>query len=200
MRKKSSHSSFLDLHDHAVARTQESGREDVLVELALSAAVLPWWTRWQPSVIHPALRAGADLTDIARAIGLDASEVIRRWRRWADVQTRLDISGVRPWTRRGADPGPPGPGRVVHSVNRPEARRPPRRFQRGHPVAVCQRADDRGDRRASGGRVRRRRVPGVDQPGHRLRGYPTRVAAVSAMIRPSVRWMMRSQASASRSS
>jgi hypothetical protein len=86
---------LLDLHDHAVARTQESGLNEVLAELALSAAVVSWWTRWQPAAIHSALRAGADLTDITKATGLDASDVVRRWRRWADVQTRLDI-GVRP--------------------------------------------------------------------------------------------------------
>lgn len=84
---------LLDLHDHAVARTPGTGLDDVLTELALSAAVVSWWTRWQPSVIHTALRAGADLTDIAKATGLDAIDVLRRWRRWADVQTRLDISG-----------------------------------------------------------------------------------------------------------
>jgi hypothetical protein len=84
---------LLDLHDHAVVRTAESGRDDALTELALSAAVVSWWTRWQPSMIHAALRARADLTDIAEATGLDASDVVRRWRRWADVQTLLDIGG-----------------------------------------------------------------------------------------------------------
>lgn len=84
---------LLDLHDHAVARTPESGLADVLAELPLSAAMVSWCTRWQTSTIHTALQAGADLTDIAEATGLDASDVVRRWRRWADVQTRLDICG-----------------------------------------------------------------------------------------------------------
>ncbi|WP_435123341.1 hypothetical protein [Micromonospora tulbaghiae] len=84
---------LLDLHDHAVARTPGTGLDDVLTELALSAAVVSWWTRWQPSMIHAALLAGADLMDVAEATGLDASDVVRRWRRWADVQTRLDIGG-----------------------------------------------------------------------------------------------------------
>lgn len=57
---------LLDLHDHAVALTPESGLDDVLAELALPAAVVSWWTRWQPSTIHSALRAGADLTDITK--------------------------------------------------------------------------------------------------------------------------------------
>ncbi|WFE22786.1 hypothetical protein O7621_05450 [Solwaraspora sp. WMMD937] len=44
-------------------------------------------------MIHAALRAGADPVDIAEATGLEVDEVVRRWRRWADVQTRLDIGG-----------------------------------------------------------------------------------------------------------
>ncbi|MBQ0894191.1 hypothetical protein KBX37_13975 [Micromonospora sp. U56] len=84
---------LLDLHDHAVVRTAAFGRDEALTELALSAAVVSWWTRWQPSVIHAALRAGADLADIADATGLDVSEVVRRWQRWVSVQTRLDIGG-----------------------------------------------------------------------------------------------------------
>ncbi|MET7950025.1 hypothetical protein [Micromonospora sp. NPDC005324] len=84
---------LLDLHDHAVARAPENGLGGVLAELALSAAMVSRWSRWQPSTIHSALRAGADLTDIANATGLAASDVVRRWRRWADVQTRLDIGG-----------------------------------------------------------------------------------------------------------
>ncbi|MFV2107331.1 hypothetical protein [Micromonospora sp. LOL_015] len=84
---------LLDLHDHAVAWTPGSGRDDVLAELALSAAVVSRWTSWQPLMIHAALRAGADPVDIAEATGLEVDEVVRRWRRWADVQTRLDIDG-----------------------------------------------------------------------------------------------------------
>ncbi|AYF30495.1 hypothetical protein CSH63_24210 [Micromonospora tulbaghiae] len=87
---------LFDLHDHAAARTPESGRVAVLAELALSAAVLSWWTRWQPTMIHTALRAGADLTDIAKATGLNAGKAVDQWRRWVDVQTRLDIGGCPP--------------------------------------------------------------------------------------------------------
>ncbi|WP_348775287.1 hypothetical protein [Solwaraspora sp. WMMD937] len=84
---------LLNLHGHAVAWTPGSGRDDVLAELALSAAVVSRWTSWQPLMIHAALRAGADPVDIAEATGLEVDEVVRRWRRWADVQTRLDIGG-----------------------------------------------------------------------------------------------------------
>lgn len=82
---------LLDLHDHAVARMPSSGLDEFLTKLALSAAVVSRWTRCQPSTIHSALRAGADLTDIAKASDLDPSNVVRWWRRWADIQTRLDI-------------------------------------------------------------------------------------------------------------
>ncbi|MFF5171757.1 hypothetical protein ACFY3U_03875 [Micromonospora sp. NPDC000089] len=91
---------LLDLHDYAVARTAASGRGDALTELALSAAVVSWWTRWQPSMMHAAFRGGADLADIADATGLDVNEVLRCWRRWTDVQTRLNIDG-----RPAVDPG-----------------------------------------------------------------------------------------------
>ncbi|MGI5180580.1 hypothetical protein ACQEVZ_30130 [Dactylosporangium sp. CA-152071] len=86
---------LLELHDHAIGRPATPSRRDVLAELALAAAVVSWWSRWQPMSIHAALRAGADLADIAAATGLDPADVVRRWLRWTDVQTRLTI-GERP--------------------------------------------------------------------------------------------------------
>lgn len=44
-------------------------------------------------------------------------------------------------------------GGVVHPADRPEACPQVGRVQRGDPVAVCERVDDRGDLRASGGCV-----------------------------------------------
>ncbi|MGA5308552.1 hypothetical protein [Micromonospora taraxaci] len=46
---------LLDRHDHAAARLPESGPVAVLAEPALSAAMVSWWTRWQPTMIHTAL-------------------------------------------------------------------------------------------------------------------------------------------------
>jgi hypothetical protein len=89
---------LLDLHDHVLTRPAKRGRDDTLTELALSAAVVSWRTRWRPLLIHAALRAGADLTDIAAATGQEPGDLIRRWRRWVDTQSRLDIGDVRPWT------------------------------------------------------------------------------------------------------
>jgi hypothetical protein len=84
---------LIDLHDHALGHSPEPSRDEALAELALAAAVVSWWSRWQPITIHAALRSGASLADIAAATGLDAQEVVRRWERWTDVQTRLDIGG-----------------------------------------------------------------------------------------------------------
>ena len=90
---------LVDLHDHALGQPARSTREGALTELALAAAVVAWWSRWQPLTIHAALRSGADIVDIAAATGLDEEEVLRRWRRWTDVQTALMIGG-----RPGVDP------------------------------------------------------------------------------------------------
>jgi hypothetical protein len=84
---------LIDLYDHALKHAPERSRNGALTELALAAAVVSWWSRWQPITIHAALRSGATLGDIAEATGLDANEVVRRWERWADVQIRLDIGG-----------------------------------------------------------------------------------------------------------
>ena len=84
---------LLDLHDHALGRSTDPAQEEVLAELALAAAVVAWWSRWQPLTIHTALRAGSGLADITAATGLDQHEVVRRWRTWTEVQTRLIIGG-----------------------------------------------------------------------------------------------------------
>lgn len=84
---------LLDLHDHRMAHVGHRDRGAALADLALAAAVVSWWTRWQPGLIHAALRTGADVADIAAATGLDPGAVVRRWRTWAEVQTRLLIGG-----------------------------------------------------------------------------------------------------------
>jgi hypothetical protein len=84
---------LVDLHDHAIGRPFPPTRNDALAELALAAAVVSWWARWQPAMIHAALRAGADLVDISAATGLDTDEVIRRWLRWTEVQTGIVVAG-----------------------------------------------------------------------------------------------------------
>src|SRR5690349_11327695 len=84
---------LIDLHDHATGRPFPPTRNDELAELALAAAAVSWWARWQPTMIHAALRAGADLADISAATGLDIDEVIRRWQQWAAVQTSVVVAG-----------------------------------------------------------------------------------------------------------
>lgn len=82
-----------DLHDHAITCSAQPSTTEALAELALAAAVVACWSRWQPAMIHAALRCGADLADIAAATGLDPADVVGRWQRWAKVQTSTDVDG-----------------------------------------------------------------------------------------------------------
>jgi len=98
--QRNPYSLLIDLHDHAL----DSGRRSPdathhLAELALSAAVVTWWSRWQPIIMHRALAAGADFAEIAEAAGVSEAEVRERWSSWADQQTRLFLT-----TGIGLDP------------------------------------------------------------------------------------------------
>jgi hypothetical protein len=86
---------LVDLYDQAVTRPPQPPSADAVAELALAAAAVMWWRRWQPAMIHAALRTGADLADIVAATDLNITEVAYRWRRWAEVQTGTDINGHR---------------------------------------------------------------------------------------------------------
>lgn len=90
---------LVELHDHALSRTAEAPATFHLTELALSATAVAWWSRWQPISMHRAFVAGADLADVAKAIGTTEADAYRRWSEWADVQAELIIAG-----RRGVDP------------------------------------------------------------------------------------------------
>lgn len=79
-----------ELRDHAMAlRIDEKPPEFHLTELALSAAVVAWWSRWQPIAMHRAFVAGANLAEVAAATGVDESEAYERWSRWAQRQSTL---------------------------------------------------------------------------------------------------------------
>ena len=104
-----------ELHDHAMAlRLHEKPPEFHLTELALSAAVVAWWSRWQPLVMHRAFVAGASLAEVAAAAGVDEAEAYARWSGWASRQAAIFIND-----RPGVDPtevaairsrfGPPEP-------------------------------------------------------------------------------------------
>ena len=79
------------LGDHLFKDSPSRG--DSLAELAMTAAVVTRCHRWQPLTIHAALRAGASLSEIAAATGLEPDEVTHRWRAWTDVQSVLMIGG-----------------------------------------------------------------------------------------------------------
>jgi len=67
-----------------------------LTELALSAAVVAWWSRWQPISMHRAFLSGASLTEVAASVGTTEAEVYQRWERWAERQSELTINGRTP--------------------------------------------------------------------------------------------------------
>ncbi len=83
-----------ELHDHAMAlRLHEKPPEFHLTELALSAAVVAWWSRWQPIAMHRALAAGASLAEVAAATGTTEAEAYQRWNEWAEQQAQLVVGG-----------------------------------------------------------------------------------------------------------
>ncbi|WP_327005498.1 hypothetical protein OHA72_62795 [Dactylosporangium sp. NBC_01737] len=85
---------LLDLYNHT-RRRKPAGEpaEAALEELALAAAVVSWWSRWQPLTMHRAFESGASLGEVASATGLTEEEVYVRWSRWADVQCALILGG-----------------------------------------------------------------------------------------------------------
>ncbi|MFI5908775.1 hypothetical protein [Dactylosporangium sp. NPDC051541] len=84
---------LLDLYNHAHRASPAATKADALAELALSAAVVSWWIRWQPITMHRVLLGGATLAELASATGLTEDEVHERWSHWTDVQCALDIGG-----------------------------------------------------------------------------------------------------------
>jgi len=93
------------LHDHALRLNDSGERTDEadhhLTQLALSAAVVSWWSRWQPTSMHRALVAGSTLAEVAAAAGATEDETFARWSAWAERQTRLWLRGE---PRLGLDP------------------------------------------------------------------------------------------------
>jgi hypothetical protein len=92
---------LVELHDHAMAlRVEEKPAGFHLTELALSAAVVAWWSRWMPVAMHRAFVAGAGLDDVAAATGCSEAEAYERRNAWASTQSGLVIGG-----RVGVDAG-----------------------------------------------------------------------------------------------
>ncbi|HSW66076.1 MAG TPA: hypothetical protein VLI54_02980 [Bacillota bacterium] len=83
-----------ELRDHATSlRIERDSAGFHLTELALSAAVVAWWSRWQPLTMHRAFLAGASLADVAAATGSDEAGAYARWSAWAESQAQLVIGG-----------------------------------------------------------------------------------------------------------
>lgn len=101
--RRNAYTLLTELHDHALTLDADGRRPDDprhhLAELALSAAVVAWWSRWQPISMHRAFLAGATLAEIAAATGTTESEAYERWEQWAERQSKLLIGskpGVEP--------------------------------------------------------------------------------------------------------
>lgn len=86
-----------ELHNHALGLNVEHQRptdaHHHLAELALSAAVVFWWSRWQPIAMHRAFQNGATLAEVAGAAGLTETETFGRWQAWAAAQAQLVLNG-----------------------------------------------------------------------------------------------------------
>jgi hypothetical protein len=84
-----------ELHSQALRNdpAERAAPHPHLAELALSAAVIAWWSRWQPLMIHRALLAGASLAEVSAAAGQGEHEIVERWTAWADQQQALLICG-----------------------------------------------------------------------------------------------------------
>lgn len=92
---------LVELYDHAMIVDRQAAPADHhLAELALSAAVVAWWSRWLPLTMHRAFAGGASLTEVAAAAGTLQSEAYQCWSAWAEAQSRALILG-----RPGVDPG-----------------------------------------------------------------------------------------------
>lgn len=90
---------LVELHDHALTFDGEHRRpQDAahhLAELALSSAVVAWWTRWRPISVHRAFLSGASLAEVAAATGLSETDAYACWQSWAEAQSAL-IIGDKP--------------------------------------------------------------------------------------------------------
>lgn len=86
-----------ELHNHALTfdagGRRPQGSAHHLAELALSAAVVSWWSRWQPISMHRAFLASASLAEVAAAAGATEAEAYERWSRWAEAQSGLHLGG-----------------------------------------------------------------------------------------------------------
>ncbi|WP_117208697.1 hypothetical protein [Allorhizocola rhizosphaerae] len=91
--KRSPYSLLTELHEQALHNYRETAPEPFLAELALSSAVIRWWTSWQPIAMERAFEAGAGLDEVAAAMGSTKEQVLERWSDWAGEQSQLIIGG-----------------------------------------------------------------------------------------------------------
>lgn len=75
------------LHDLAVSPT--TGLDQDLTVIAMAAAVVSWWGRWQPGMVHRALVAGASVDQVVAATGRPMADLYQAWRVFARGQVGL---------------------------------------------------------------------------------------------------------------
>lgn len=90
--QRNAYALLVELYDHAMSPDDDAQHH--LTELALSAAVVSWWSHWQPNTMHRAFLAGASLADVAAAAGGTEDDVYDRWSTWVAAQVQL-------WVRHG---------------------------------------------------------------------------------------------------
>lgn len=71
-------------------------QDHALRELAMAAAVVATWSGWLAIDVHRALLNGADLGDVAAAMGRTAPEVFEVWLPWVEGQVGLWHTSVQP--------------------------------------------------------------------------------------------------------
>lgn len=88
------HEGLIKLYNLASSHVDKGQRprEFFLAELALSSAMVTWWSHLQPEIIHRAIVCGVSLGQISAALGVDELRAYDTWATWADEQAASPIS------------------------------------------------------------------------------------------------------------
>lgn len=84
------------LHDLGIVADLDDPDQGLTV-IAMAAAVVHWWERWQPTMVHRSLAAGATIDQVTAATGRNAAQLYHAWLRWS--QGQVDLYEGSPETR-----------------------------------------------------------------------------------------------------
>jgi hypothetical protein len=93
---------FASLPDNADLEPDDPA-EQLVHELAVTAALAKATTGWVPLMIHEALDAGVALEAVMAAVGQDQQVCEWMWRPWAETQRLLVIAGRPALTQEAFD-------------------------------------------------------------------------------------------------